>query len=78
MALETAIMLNRKTWSNSCSPSRRYEHAASDATSRHLSRRIRRQRDWVQTMFKLGDQLRAESCQEFDRRYAPKKPPPGI
>lgn len=32
----------------------------------------------VQQMFKLGDQLRAEACQEFDRRYAPKKPQPGI
>jgi len=32
----------------------------------------------VQKMFKLGDQLRAEACQEFDRRYAPRKPQPGI
>lgn len=32
----------------------------------------------VQEMFKLGDQLRAEACQEFDRRYGPKKPHPGI
>lgn len=32
----------------------------------------------VQQLFKLGDQLRAEACQEFDRRYAPKKPQPGI
>ena len=34
--------------------------------------------DRVQKMFKLGDQLRAEACQEFDRRYGPKKPEPGI
>jgi len=32
----------------------------------------------VQKMFKLGDQLRAEACQEFDRRYAPRKPQAGI
>ena len=32
----------------------------------------------VQKMFMLGDQLRAEACQEFDRRYAPRKPRPGI
>lgn len=30
--------------------------------------------DRAQKMFQLGDQLRAEACQEFDRRYAPKKP----
>jgi hypothetical protein len=29
-------------------------------------------------MFKLGDQLRAEACQEFDRRYAAKQQQPGI
>lgn len=34
--------------------------------------------DRVLKMFTLGDQLRAEACQEFDRRYAPKKPQPGI
>ena len=34
--------------------------------------------DRVQKMFKLGDQLRAEACQEFDRRYAPGKEQPGI
>lgn len=34
--------------------------------------------DRVQKMLKLGDKLRAEACQEFDRRYAPKKPQPGI
>jgi hypothetical protein len=34
--------------------------------------------DRVQKMFKLGDQLRAEACQEFDRRYAPRKPQRGI
>jgi hypothetical protein len=33
--------------------------------------------DRVQQMFKLGDQFRAEACQEFDRRYAHKKPQPG-
>ena len=32
----------------------------------------------VQQMFKLGDKLRAEACQEFDRRYAAKKPQSGI
>src|SRR5438128_6378884 len=32
----------------------------------------------AQKMFKLGDQLRAEACQEFDRRYAPGKEQPGI
>jgi hypothetical protein len=34
--------------------------------------------DRAQSMFKLGDQLRAEACQEFDRRYAPKNPQPGM
>ncbi len=34
--------------------------------------------DRVQKLLKLGDQLRAEACQEFDRRYAPKQPQPGI
>jgi len=34
--------------------------------------------DRAQKMFKLGDQLRAEACQEFDRRYAPRKPQSGI
>ena len=32
----------------------------------------------VQKMFKLGDKLRAEACQEFDRRYAAKKPQSAI
>jgi hypothetical protein len=30
--------------------------------------------DRARQMFELGDRLRAEACQEFDRRYAPKKP----
>jgi hypothetical protein len=32
--------------------------------------------DRAQKMFELGDRLRAEACQEFDRRYAPGKPQP--
>jgi hypothetical protein len=28
----------------------------------------------AQKMFELGDRLRAEACEEFDARYAPKKP----
>jgi len=32
----------------------------------------------AQKMFKLGDQLREEACQEFDRRYAAKEPQPRI
>ena len=43
-----------------------------------LSKEPNADRDRAQKMFKLGDQLRAEACQEFDRRYAPKKPEPGI
>ena len=31
--------------------------------------------DRVQKLLALGDQLRTEACQEFDRVYAPKKPP---
>jgi hypothetical protein len=34
--------------------------------------------DRVQNTFKLGDQLRTEAGQEFDRRYAPRKPQPAI
>ena len=34
--------------------------------------------DRAQKMFKLGDQFRAEACQEFDRRYAQRKPQSGI
>jgi hypothetical protein len=30
--------------------------------------------DRVRQLFELGDRLRAEACQEFDLRYAPKKP----
>jgi hypothetical protein len=30
-------------------------------------------RQSIQKTFELGDQLRAEVCQEFDRRYASKK-----
>lgn len=33
-----------------------------------------RDMDKVQKMLALGDRLRAEACQEFDRRYAPRKP----
>jgi hypothetical protein len=34
--------------------------------------------DRAQKMFKLGDKFRAEACQEFDRRYAAKKPQQGF
>jgi len=33
--------------------------------------------DRAQKMFKLGDRLRADACQEFDSRYAPGKPQSG-